>query len=134
MLVLVVFFLLSYFGFVSWARVEDAIESLSKKPAGAAIFHEKIDRPDALFLVFMFSFLTPLALVTAFGLVAFISAMLTGFLESIFHRPGMPDWLFSLVVYVVLGIVALLTRAVWLPHAQGLVSLIARAIVMATSW
>src|SRR2546427_8736660 len=49
----------SYFGFVSWGRLGDAIESLAEKPAGAKVFHEKIDRADAIFMVFVFSFLTP---------------------------------------------------------------------------
>ena len=134
MLVCVVAFLMSYFGFVSWGRVGDAIESLAQKPAGAPLFHEKIDRPDAIFLVFVFSFFTPLALVATFGLIAFIGAVLTGFLEATYHRPGMPEWISTLVVYSVLAVVALLTRALWLPHAQGLASLIARALVMATRW
>jgi len=132
LLVFVVAFLLSYFGFVSWGRLGDAIESLAEKPAGAKVFHEKIDRADAIFMVFVFSFLTPLALVAAFGLVAFVGAVLAGTLESMYHRPGMPDWISTLVVYLVLAVAAYVFRAMWVPHLQGLASLVARAMIMAT--
>ena len=132
LLVFIVGFLVSYFGFVSWGRLGDAIESLAERPAGAQVFHEKIDRADAIFMVFVFSFLTPLALIAAFGLIAFIGTVFAGVLESIYHRPGMPDWISTVIVYVVLAAVAYATRAVWLPHAQGLASLVARAMVMAT--
>src|SRR2546427_9520835 len=88
----------SYFGFVSWGRLGDAIESLAERPAGAKVFQEKIDRADAIFMVFVFSFLTPLALVAAFGLVAFVGAVLAGTLEAMYHRPGMPARILPLVV------------------------------------
>jgi len=83
-------------------------------------------------MVFVFSFLTPLALVAAFGLVAFVGAVLAGTLESMYHRPGMPDWISTLVVYLVLAVVAYAFRAMWVPHLQGLASLVARAMIMAT--
>src|SRR2546425_7691973 len=79
-------------------------------------------------MVFVFSFLTPLALVAAFGLVAFVGAVLAGTLESMYHRPGMPDWVSTLVVYLVLAVAAYVFRAMWGPHLPGLASLVARAM------
>src|SRR3989442_42680 len=96
-LVFVAAFLLRYFGFGSGGRLGDAIESLAERPAGAKMFHEKIDRADAIFMVFVFSFLTPLALVAAFGLVAFVGAVLAGGPEAVDHRPGMRGWIPTLV-------------------------------------
>src|SRR5712691_7065337 len=96
------------------------------------MFYVKIDRADAIFMVFMFLMLTPLALIAIAGLIAFIGAVLTGFLESMYHRPGMPDWIFTLSVYLVLVVVAFFTRAIWSPQAVGLASLIARSMIAAT--
>jgi len=132
LLVLVVIFLMSYFGLVSWGKIGDAIESLAENPRGAAIFYAKIDRSDAIFMVFMFLLLTPLALIAIGTLIAFIGAVLTGFFEAMYHRPGMPDWISTLSVYLLLAVVALLTRSVWSPHAVGLASLIARSMIAAS--
>src|SRR2546428_2691919 len=125
-------FLVTYFGLRSWGRQGEAFGWLGERPAGAKVFQEKIDRADAIFMVFVFSFLTPLALVAAFGLVAFVGAVLAGTLESMYHRPGMPDWISTLVVYLVLAVAAYVFRAMWVPHLQGLASLVARAMIMAT--
>jgi len=125
-------FLVSYFGFLSWGKVGDALEALAEKPSGAPVFHAKIDRADAIFMVFTVLFLTPLALVAAAGVVAFIGAALAGFLESMFHRPGMPDWFFTGCVYLALAVVGFYTRSIWFPQVRGFASLVARAMVAAT--
>ncbi len=132
LLVLVVIFVMSYFGLVSWGQIGDALESLAEHPRGAQIFYAKIDRSDAIFMVFMFLLLTPLALIAIGTLIAFIGAVLTGFFEAMYHRPGMPDWISTLSVYLLLAVVALLTRSVWSPHAVGLASLIARSMIAAS--
>src|SRR2546428_6721939 len=120
-------FLVTYFGLRSWGRQGDAIEWLGERPAGAKVFHEKIDRADAIFMVFVFSFLTPLALVAAFGLVAFVGAVLAGALEAMYHPPGMPGRDSPLVVYLVLAEAAHGLRAPWVPHLPRLASLVAPA-------
>lgn len=125
-------FLLTYFGLLSWGRIQDALEALAAKPSGAKVFAAKVDRADAIFMVFMFLFLTPLALVAVLGLIAFLGAMLAGFLESVWKTPGMPDWLFTSIVYMVLLLIAYFMRALWLPHTQGFFSLIARALIAAS--
>src|SRR2546428_6476529 len=109
-------FLVTYFGLRSWGRQGDAIEWLGERPAGAKVFHEKIDRADAIFMVFVFSFLTPLALVAAFGLVAFVGAVLAGTLEAMYHPAGMPGWVSTLVLCLVLAVAARVFRAPWGPH------------------
>ena len=132
LLVFIVGFLVSYFGFVSWGRLGDALEALAERPAGAQIFHTKIDRADAIFMIFVFLFLTPLALIAGFSVVTFVGSVLTGMLEAIYHRQGMPEWVSTLCVYLLLALAAYLARAVWYPHVQGFASLIARAMIMAT--
>jgi hypothetical protein len=131
-LALVVLFLVSYFGFLSWGKLGDALTVLAEKPTGAQVFHAKIDRADAIFMIFTVLFLTPLALVAAASVVAFIGAVLAGLLEALFHHPGMPDWIFTLFVYLVLAVVAFFTRDIWFPQVQGFASLVARAMVAAT--
>ena len=83
-------------------------------------------------MVFMFLFLTPLAIAAVLGLIAFVGAILAGFLESFWKTPGMPDWLFTGFVYLLLLILAYFTRALWLPHTLGFFSLIARALISAS--
>src|SRR2546428_13890303 len=83
-------------------------------------------------MVFVFSFLTPLALVAAFGLVAFVGAVLAGTLESMYHPPGMPGWVSTLVVYLVLAVAAYVFRALWGPHLPRAPRLPAPAVIMAT--
>ncbi len=129
--VLIALFLFSYFGLLSWGRIEDALESLAEHPRGAKVFQVKFDRADAAVMVFMFLLLTPLALVAVFGAIAFVGAVVAGFLESLLRVTGLPDWLFALAVYPLLAVGAYLTRAAWLPQAQGFLSLVARAILAA---
>jgi hypothetical protein len=125
-------FLLTYFGLLSWGKVHEALEAVAAKPTGAKVFAAKVDRADAIFMVFMFFFLTPLALVALLGLIGFVGAMLAGFLEAFWKTPGMPDWLFTGFVYVLLLVLAYFTRALWLPDTLGFFSLIARAFIAAS--
>lgn len=131
LLTLVVLFLCIYLGLLSWGRVQDSLESLAAYKSGAQVFQAKVDRADSIFIVFMFLMLTPL-LVAALGTtIALVGAVLAGFLESLVRTPGMPDWIFTLVVYLALAVAAYLTRGTWLPQAQGFLSLVARAILAA---
>ena len=125
-------FVLTYFGLLSWGKVQVALEAVAAKPSGAKVFAAKVDRADAIFMVFMFLFLTPLAITAVLGLIAFVGAILAGFLESFWKTPGMPDWLFTGFVYLLLLILAYFTRALWLPHTVGFFSLIARALISAS--
>lgn len=125
-------FVLTYFGLLSWGKVQEALEAVAAKPTGAKVFAAKVDRADAIFMVFMFFFLTPLALVALLGLIGFLGAMLAGFLEALWKTPGMPDWLFTGFVYLLLLVLAYVTRALWLPDTLGFFSLIARAFIAAS--
>lgn len=131
LLVLIVLFLFGYFGLITWGRVEEALESLAAYSSGSSVFQAKVDRADAIFIVFMFLMLTPMAVVAMGGLIAFVGTVLAGFLESLVRTPGTPDWIFTVVVYVTFAVAAFLTRAWWLPEAQGFLSLVARAILAA---
>ena len=82
-------------------------------------------------MIFVFLFLTPLALVAGFSIVTFVGSVLTGMLEAIYRRPGMPEWVSTLCVYLLLALAAYLTRVFWYPQVQGFASLIARAMIMA---
>jgi hypothetical protein len=130
-LVALVLLLVSYFGLLSWGRLGQALEALANTPSGAQVFHVKIDRADAIFMVFAFLIMTPIAVVATVSLVAFIGSVLTGLLEAVYHRPGMPDWVTTLLVYLILAVAAFFTRSLWFPHARGLASLIARAMIAA---
>ncbi len=131
LLVLGVLFLVTYFGLLTWGQVGDALEALAGNPAGAQVFHARVDRADAIFMVFMFLMLTPMAIVAGAALIAFAGAVLAGFLESFVRWPGMPDWALTGVVYLILVVLGVFTRGLWGPEVQGFLSLIARAIVTA---
>lgn len=131
LLVLIALFLFTYFGLLSWGRIEDALESLAEHPRGAKVFQVKFDRADAAVMVFIFLLLTPLALVAVFGAIAFGGAVLAGLLESLLRVSGFPDWPFVGAAYLLLAVAGYLTRAAWLPQAQGFMSLLARAILAA---
>jgi hypothetical protein len=131
LLALIVLFLFTYFGLLTWGRVEEALETLAAQPSGAQVFHYKVDRADAIFIVFMFLMLTPIALVAIGGLIAFTGAVLAGLLETIVHTPGMPDWVFTGFVYLALVVIGFFTRWAWVPEVQGFFSLIARAVLAA---
>lgn len=138
LLALVVLFLCIYLGLLSWGRVQDSLESLAGYSSGAQVFQAKVDRADAIFIVFMFLMLTPLVVVALGTTIALAGAVLAGFLESLVRpsglpegKPGLPDWMFTVTVYVALALAAFFSRAVWLPEFQGFLSLIARAILAA---
>src|SRR3989442_14628964 len=67
LLALCFLFLASYSGFVSWAKVAQALEQLADQPAVRQRFATPIGRSEALGTSFMFGLLTPLALAPAGG-------------------------------------------------------------------
>lgn len=141
LLALVVLFLCIYLGLLSWGRVQDSLESIASYKSGSQVFQAKVDRADAIFIAFMFLMLTPVAVVALGTITVLAGAVLAGFLESLVRRPAtpggtpgtpaLPDWMFTVAVYVGLALAAFFSRALWLPEFQGFLSLIARAILAA---
>ena len=141
LLTLVVLFLCIYLGLLSWGRVQDSLESLAAYKSGAQVFQAKVDRADSIFIVFMFLMLTPLVVAALGTTIALVGAVLAGFLESLVRTPArregmpgtpaLPDWMFTVAVYLALALATFFSRALWLPEFQGLLSLIARAILAA---
>src|SRR5262245_66600340 len=80
---LCVLFLLTYGGFISWAKVAQALEQLADQPAVRQRFSTPIGRGEAIVTSFMFVLLTPLALAAFAGLVAFVGAILAGILRML---------------------------------------------------
>src|SRR2546425_12792993 len=87
-------FLLSYSGFVSWAKVAQALEQLADQPAVRQRFATPIGRGEAIVTSFMFFLLTPLALAAAGGGVAFLGAVGGGILRMIIPFRGLPQSMF----------------------------------------
>src|SRR5256712_14211589 len=73
-----VLFLASYTGFVSWAKVAQALEHLADQPAVRQRFATPIGRGEAIVTSFMFVLLTPLALAAAGGGIAVLGATRAG--------------------------------------------------------
>jgi hypothetical protein len=131
-LAICVLFLLSYSGFISWAKVAQALEDLADQPAVRERFATPIGRGEAIITSFMFVLLTPLALAAFGGVLAFVGAVVAGFLRMLVPLRDLPQWIFLGAAYVGIGITVWLLRDYWGGPAWEFMGLIAKAILIAT--
>jgi hypothetical protein len=129
---LCVAFLASYSGFISWAKVAQALEQLADQPAVRERFATPIGRGEAIVTSFMFILLTPLALAAGAGLLAFIGAIGAGVLRSLVPVRDLPDWFVLGVSYVLIAIAIFLLRPFWIGPVMEVIGLVAKAILIAT--
>jgi hypothetical protein len=127
-----VLFLLTYTGFVSWGKVELALEYLADQPAVRQRFATPIGRGEAIVTSFMFVLLTPLAVAAAGGVVAFVGAIGAGILRMFLPLRDLPDWVFVGVAYIGIVIGVWLARDWWIGPLWEFLGLIAKAILIAT--
>jgi hypothetical protein len=127
-----VLFLLSYFGFISWGKVAQALERLADQPAVRERFATPIGRGEAIVTSFMFFLLTPLAIAAALGVVAFLGAIGAGIIRSLLPVRDVPDYVFLTIAYVGVFIGIWLARGFWKGPAWEFIGLIAKAILIAT--
>lgn len=127
-----VLFLLSYFGFIGWGKVGQALERLADQPAVRERFATPIGRGEAIVTSFMFFLLTPLAIAAALGIVAFLGAIGAGILRAILPLRDVPDYVFLTVAYVGVFIGVWLARGYWTGPAWEFIGLIAKALLIAT--
>jgi hypothetical protein len=129
---LCVVFLASYTGFISWAKVAQALEQLADQPAVRERFATPIGRGEAIVTSFMFILLTPLALAAGAGLLAFVGAIGAGALRSLVPVRDLPDWFLLGVSYIAIVIAIFLLRPYWIAPVMEVVGLVAKAILIAT--
>jgi hypothetical protein len=129
---LCVVFLASYSGFITWAKVAQALEQLADQPAVRERFATPIGRGEAIVTSFMFILLTPLALAAGAGLLAFVGAIGAGILRSLVPVRDLPDWFVLGVSYVAIVIGIYLLRPLWIGPVMEVVGLVAKAILIAT--
>jgi hypothetical protein len=129
---LCVVFLASYTGFISWAKVAQALEQLADQPAVRERFATPIGRGEAIVTSFMFILLTPLALAAGAGLLAFVGAIGAGVLRSLVPVRDLPDWFLLGVSYIAIVIAIFLLRPYWIAPVMEVVGLVAKAILIAT--
>jgi hypothetical protein len=127
-----VLFLLSYFGFIGWGKVGQALEHLADQPAVRERFSTPIGRGEAIVTSFMFILLTPLAIAAALGVIAFFGAIGAGILRTVLPLRDAPDYVFLTVAYVGVFIAVWLARGYWTGYAWEFMGLIAKAILIAT--
>ncbi len=132
LLALCFLFLATYSGFVSWAKVAQALEQLADQPAVRQRFATPIGRGEAIVTSFMFVLLTPLALAAAGGVVAFLGAIGAGILRMIIPFRDLPQWIFLGTTYLGIAIAVWLLRDLWIGPVWEFVGLIAKAILIAT--
>jgi hypothetical protein len=131
-LAICVLFLLSYMGFIGWAKVAQALEHLSDQPAVRQRFATPIGRGEAIVTSFMFVLLTPLALAAFGGVVMLVGAIGAGFLRMIIPLRDLPQWIFVGAAYVGVAVAVVLLRDYWTGPAYEFMGLIAKAILIAT--
>ncbi len=85
-----VLFLLSYFGFIGWGKVGQALEHLADQPSVRERFATPIGRGEAIVTSFMFFLLTPLAIAAALGIMAFLGAIGAGILRALLPLRDVP--------------------------------------------
>ena len=129
---LCVLFLLTYGGFISWAKVAQALEHLADQPAVRERFSTPIGRGEAIVTSFMFVLLTPLALAALAGLVAFVGAVIAGILRMLVPLRDLPQWIFLGAAYVGIAVAVWVLRDYWTGPAYEFTGLIAKAILIAT--
>ena len=118
--------------------VQEQLEELAKtapilraanQPTVADAFKDPGGRADAYVILFLFVFLSPLALVMAVTLVIFLLSAAALALAPVMggERNAM------LVVEIVGAALVYVERGLWLPHAMYFLGLLARAYVMITA-
>ena len=127
-----VLFLATYSGFISWAKVSQALERLADQPAVRERFSTPIGRGEAIVTSFMFFLLTPLAIAAALGVVAFLGAVCAGILRAILPLRDVPDYIFLTIAYIAVVIGVWLARGYWTAPAWEFIGLIAKALLIAT--
>ena len=127
-----VLFLASYSGFISWAKVAQALEHLADQPAVRQRFSTPIGRGEAIVTSFMFVLLTPLALAAFAGVMALVGAIIAGILRIIVPLRDLPQWIFLGTAYVGIAVTVVALRDYWTGPAYEFMGLIAKAILIAT--
>jgi hypothetical protein len=118
--------------------VQEQLEELAKtapivraanQPTVAGAFRDPGGRADAYVILFLFVFLSPLALVMAVTLVIFLLSAMALALAPVMggERNAM------LVVAAVSAVAVYVERDLWLPHAMYFLGLLARAYVVITT-
>src|SRR2546428_12751151 len=118
LLALCFLFLATYSGFVSWAKVAQALEQLADQPAVRQRFATPIGRGEAIVTSFMFFLLTPLALAAAGGVVAFLGAIGAGILRMIIPFRDLPQSMVLGVAYLGIAITVWVLRVLGVPAAR----------------
>jgi hypothetical protein len=105
------------------------LERLAGSPEQTAgLFTPGLERADALFLMFAFLLLTPLAVFFGLLLPLFLSAVVAAFLN---RAAQVPDPVGALVFWIAFGGAAWLTVGWWGPGATWFIHLLARAFLVA---
>lgn len=127
--VVAVVYLTSYFGLISLGRVEQVLEALAGPPdATRTVFPAGTGRAEALFLVFAFLLLTPLAAMFGLLLPLFAGALVGTTLHRVLR---LPELVGSLLFWAALVVVAAVRAGDWWAWAEWFVNLLARALLIA---
>lgn len=123
-------YVVSYLGLLTWGDLERSIEYLASSSTFREGFeHSPSRQHEALFVVFAFLLLTIPAVLALSLVVGFVVLVVSGALEPVTHRAGLPESLPRLVVLAVLGVLAWHYQELWLPSLRWLLALVASAFL-----
>lgn len=122
-----ILFLASYFGLMSFG-LEEALDSLAKRQESTAtLFSKPGGQGEALYVVFVFIFLTPVAAAFVLIVPLFGSAV---FAEVMRNTLRVPEAISTLLFLVVIAVVLWVSRAAWAPSAEWFMGVLARALLV----
>jgi hypothetical protein len=121
-------YLASYLGLVSVGRVEQELEWLAGNPDATSSIYQDTGQGEALFMVFAFLLLTPVAIGLALLVPLFISAAVAAFLNRATNLPVLAG---TLLFWLVLVTIAYFYQELWWPQTRWFVNLVARGFLIA---
>lgn len=119
----------SYLGLISFGGVEAGLERLAGPPeATASVFEDSTGSAEALFIVFGFLLLAPVALIVVASVPMAMSAVVAAYLN---RMVGLPVAVTTLVIWLIAALAAIMVADAWLPWVKWSGQLVARAFLIA---
>jgi hypothetical protein len=122
-------YLIFYFGYVRFSDVEGMVQRMALSPEKTAgLFTPGLERAEALFIMFGVVLLTPVAAFFALFTSLFVTTVASAFLNQTVR---LPDAAAQLVVWLGLGVLAVVYLDHWWPPTKWFVNLLALAFLVA---
>lgn len=119
-----------YFGLVSLAPLDEALQRVAGSSKVGDVFQHAGGRQEALFVLFTFLLLTPLAVLVGLFMIVFAFAILMALVGPVTRSFGVPDGATSALLVLGAGALAYVKADAWLPPFQLVLGLVVRAFLV----